>query len=352
MIKEKIYSSFDLAYQDYNLRAKSNHWEIINKNFLNKLKKINIEDFRNKNILSEGLDDEGFFFLLVENLIELINLCGKEFINEFKENNIGNPDNVYEINGEKYNYNDIFIIQFFFKIQKFLIQAPHRILEIGGGYGALAHKLKKKYLNSTIYLIDLPEAGLLQSYYLSSLYKEEKFLLYEDFKKNENQITINYLENFDFVILPPWCLEKIKFKEYFDLVINTRSFMEMKSKEIKLYFDYIQMTIKSGGIFYNVNKYEKNKSGDIIRISEYPYDNYWSLLSSSESWKQPNLHELITQRSKISSKEFQSTLLSIKKENMPVKKVFKYKLFLKSLLDLIVKLIPRKVLEKLFKMYY
>ena len=112
MIKEKIYNSFNLAYEDYNLKAKSNHWEIKNKDFLNKVKKINLEDFRKKNILSDGLDDQGVFFRLVENLIDLTDLCGKKFINRFKENNIGNPDNIYVINGEIYNYNDLFIIQF------------------------------------------------------------------------------------------------------------------------------------------------------------------------------------------------------------------------------------------------
>ena len=51
--------------------------------------------------------------------------------------------------------------------------------------------------------------------------------------------------------------KKITFKNYFDLIINTRSFMEIKFDEIKSYFDYIHTTIKSDGIFYNVNKYEK-----------------------------------------------------------------------------------------------
>jgi hypothetical protein len=112
------------------------------------------------------------------------------------------------------------------------------------------------------------------------------------------------------------------------------------------------MTIKNEGIFYNINKYEKNKSGDTIRISEYPYDNFWKVLSSSESWKQPNFHELITQRNKIATEEIQYILSTIKKNNLPVKKVSKPKLALKSCLDLIFKLIPRKVLEKLFKIYY
>jgi len=29
MIKEKIYNSFDLAYKDYNLETKSDHWKIM-----------------------------------------------------------------------------------------------------------------------------------------------------------------------------------------------------------------------------------------------------------------------------------------------------------------------------------
>ena len=352
MNKEKIYNSFNLAYKDYNLKTKSDHWKIKNIKFLKKIKKIKLEDFRKKNILSDGLDDQGNFFPLVENLIDLTDLCGKKFINEFKENNIGNPDNFYEIDGEKYNFNDLFIIQFLFKIKKFLSKEPKSILEIGGGYGALANKLKKLYSNTTIYLIDLPEAGLLQTYYLSSIYKEKRFFLYEDFKKTENIINIEYLENFDFVILPPWCLKKITFKKYFDLIVNTRSFMEIKFNEIKSYFDFIHTTIKSNGIFYNANKYEKNTSGDIIKISEYPYDNFWSVLSSSQSWKQNNLHEIVTQRNEIESQEISLTLSKLKKNNLLSKNPSIYKIVIRYFLDFIFKLIPKKVLTKLFKIYF
>ena len=352
MIKEKIYNSFDSAYNDYNSEIKSDHWKIKNKHFLKKIKKINLENFRKKNILSDGLDDQGNFFPLVENLIDLTDLCGKKFINEFKENDVGNPDNYYVVNREKYNFNDLFIIQFTYKIRKFLNIVPKRVLEIGGGYGSLANKIKKLYPNTTLYLIDLPEAGLLQSYYLSSIYTDKKFFLYEDFKKLENTLNIEYLEKFDFVILPPWCLEKIKFKKYFDLVINTRSFMEIRFNEIKSYFNFIQMTIRSGGIFYNVNKYEKNTSGDIIKISEYPYDNFWKVLSSNQSWKQYNLHELITKRVEDESQDIISNLSNIRKKNLPSKAQSKFKLMIRYFLDLIFKLIPKKLLEKLFKIYF
>ena len=57
-------------------------------------------------------------FSFSKNLIDLTDLCGKKFIDEFK-NEIGNPDNFYVIGGEKYNFNDLFIIQFLFKIKNF-----------------------------------------------------------------------------------------------------------------------------------------------------------------------------------------------------------------------------------------
>ena len=103
-------------------------------------------------------------------------MTGKKFIDEFKENNVGNPDNIYEINGEIYNYNDLFIIQFFFKIQNFLVKEPKKILEIGGGYGGLAYKLKK-YPKSTLYLVDLPEDKLLNLIIYPQFIKKKNFSL-------------------------------------------------------------------------------------------------------------------------------------------------------------------------------
>ena len=64
------------------------------------------------------------------------------------------------------------------------------------------------------------------------------------------------------------------------------------------------------------------------------------------------IHELIVQRAKEENLDIKSILSGIKKQNLPSKKQSKLKLLLRNLLDLIFKLIPRKVLEKLFKIYY
>ena len=43
-------------------------------------------------------------------------------------------------------------------------------------------KLKKNFNDAKIISIDLPEALLLQSYYLHTIFPEKKFFLYEDYK--------------------------------------------------------------------------------------------------------------------------------------------------------------------------
>lgn len=41
-MNEKIYNSFNLAYKDYDLQTKSDHWKIQNKNFLERIKKFKL----------------------------------------------------------------------------------------------------------------------------------------------------------------------------------------------------------------------------------------------------------------------------------------------------------------------
>ena len=99
----------------------------------------------------------------------------KKFIDENTENLIGNPEQVYEIGNKKYNYNDLHNVNNLFQIKKKFKKNPKLILEIGGGYGCLMAKLKKNFNETKIISIDLPEALLLQSYYLHSIFPEKNF---------------------------------------------------------------------------------------------------------------------------------------------------------------------------------
>ena len=72
--------------------------------------------------------------------------------------------------------------------------------------------------------------------------------------------------------------------------------MEMNFDIVKSYFKFIHNYISDDGYFLNINRYEKTSVGHPIRISEYPYDNYWKVLISEPSFNQNWIHFLFTQR--------------------------------------------------------
>jgi hypothetical protein len=99
---------------------------------------------------------------------------------------------------------------------------------------------------------------------------------------------------YDIMIIPPWCRLDKKIK--FDLVINTRSMMEMNNQTIKNYFSIIQRHIKIKGIFLNINRYLKRTKNNKTKISNFPYDENWEVIKSEKSWMQDWVHMLITRR--------------------------------------------------------
>lgn len=169
------------------------------------------------------------------------------------------------------------------------------ICEIGGGFGSFSSVILNKYKNLKLLLIDLPEANLMSSYYLSSLFPNKKFFLFDDFMKCKN-FDKHIFKEYDYVILPPICLEKFN-NLGVDLFINTSSMMEMKPKIIKNYFKFIESNINLNGFFLNINRYEKNTQNIPIRIAEYPYDKNWKVISSYQLKENKNIHLLLTQRS-------------------------------------------------------
>ncbi len=124
--------------------------------------------------LSDTLDDykskmsmQEMYNCLCQDVPELL-------IEELSENQIGNPpaQSVVTRSGTELftTFNDLILISFTNKIFNALStkQKTERItiLEIGGGYGGLAAKLKRLLPKSKIVIVDIPHAGLLQTYYL------------------------------------------------------------------------------------------------------------------------------------------------------------------------------------------
>ena len=358
---------FSLIINNYNemILDSADHFSSNFWNRMNFYKKANIlsldrlKNFRNPYFnkrLSHGLDDQENFYRTLETYLLLLDKHEKNFVDQLIEVNIGNPK-YYEINKKKINFHELFIINFLFQILKYFNNDSNIIVEIGGGFGGLASKIKKIKPNTKFILIDLPESLNLQIYYIKSLYPDAKILLYKEFNSKFLKIDHLNLNDFfkevDFIFLPPNSLDKLKiFGRFVNFFINTRSFQEMNIKMIKEYFDFVENTIVEGGVFYNCNRYTKLINNKNVNFFEYPYTNNWDCLSSGESFNQPNIHELIAKYNSSSQEKISLILQKIRRENLKTNNKFIYfKFLLRKLLDVMFFFIPKKILFKIFKMY-
>jgi hypothetical protein len=192
------------------------------------------------------------------------------------------------------------------KVCELVDLSPRHILEIGGGYGGLAHKLALTYPAASLTLIDLPEALLLQGYFLASHHGEEHVVApVSGSRASERRDGRFHLVRAGTRPTRP----------HFDLVINTRSFMEMTRLQVKEYFTLIQDAMPAGGLLYNLNRYLKTSNGPRHAVGNYPYDSHWHTVSVMPSPIQPQLLELVTVRSAVVDPYFQAFLRTIPRNN-------------------------------------
>jgi len=106
-----------------------------------------------------------------------------------------------------------------------------RVLEIGGGYGALAWYLQKAVPGLSYTILDLPESLVYSSIYLEVL----------------NPGATRFMANYQFE-------ELVKDGEEFDLVINTLSMSEMSEAQVRSYCGGLGLLLRGGGAFFEQNQ--------------------------------------------------------------------------------------------------
>jgi putative sugar O-methyltransferase len=238
--------------------------------------------------------------LLAHAYEDLCQITGREFVDSLLESEIGYPRHVVHA-GRKLNFNDLRNIYAAFVIREHIHHTEDRrpvLVEIGAGYGLLASKLKRLFPTSKIILIDLPEDGAMQFYYLRQVFPEAQILGYADFAA-QSLYPLSSLD-FDFLCVPPSVLEEFP-DDFMDAVVNARSMQEMVPAVIDHYFGLIHRKTRVGGVFYCVNRYYKSEVGVPIRFKDLPYDNRWEIAVSPPSWSQPRIHELMTRRTAAST---------------------------------------------------
>ena len=287
-----IIRAFEKSLGEYEGIQKSKHWKKYNtRRHLYTL--ANLENFRN-NQLSEGLDQTFPPETQREIYHQLIADVGEQYVREnLDDKNVGNGRHCFVEDGLVVDGGQNYIIKWLYDLEAtvFAQKEIRLVCEIGGGYGALAQKIYSRF-GGNIILIDLPEANVLSSYYLSKNFPKAKFLLCDEIEGRT--ITKEHVEEYDFIIIPPWY--KLAEDVTVDLFINTRSMMEMNINVIKQYLALIQSHVAEGGFFYNLNRYQKISVGYPIKLSKYPYDQKWNVVLSKPAWRQRDHHLLLTRR--------------------------------------------------------
>lgn len=111
-----------------------------------------------------------------------------------------------------------------------------RILEIGGGYGALAYWFKQAFPKASYSIVDLPECILFSRLYLT--------LTIPDMPTSFGLTPAKYGIRF----IPNFMSEQLK--DPFDLVINTLSMSEMSAYQVERYADLIKnVWVRDEGLF-------------------------------------------------------------------------------------------------------
>jgi SAM-dependent methyltransferase len=125
---------------------------------------------------------------------------------------------------------------------------PH-ILEIGSGYGGLAHYLKELIPEARYFCVDLPESLLFSSGYLSTQHEQDDNAL----------VTPDSLEQLatdapGFTFVPNYLFDDcLAAGLQFDLILNTLSMSEMDEKQIHYYCEGITRLLGPEGVFFEQN---------------------------------------------------------------------------------------------------
>ena len=138
------------------------------------------------------------------------------------------------------------------------------VLEIGGGYGALAHHLSNILGKATYVIVDLPETLLFSAAYITLHNPDKKIYLYDsdDFS---SLIDSGEVKAYDFVLIPNYKLDSLD-DWSFKLAINMISFQEMSASQVHEYLDFIRE--RCTGVLYCWNMDSHVQNTDLMSMAE------------------------------------------------------------------------------------
>ena len=138
-------------------------------------------------------------------------------------------DQLFTLNSAEY-------VRMAWRVSQCVAAGPLRVLEVGAGYGALAHRFLQIAQVEKYTIIDLPEIACLQAYYLGKILGPEAVSLYGEPDTGKVRI------------LPPEALGTV---DRPNVVINQDSLPEIPAAAAENYLNWIRENLD--GIFFSCN---------------------------------------------------------------------------------------------------
>jgi putative sugar O-methyltransferase len=178
------------------------------------------------------------------------------------------------------------------------------VLEIGGGFGGLAHHLLRCSPSIKYIGFDLPENILVQTYYLSCIFPHARVFTYQE---DASPLTSERLNQYDIVLLPNFELKRTD-SLIADLILNVRGLATWSYETIT---EYLAQIDRLGRLFfYHENLCGARKDGGFVipTTSFPPLKNFVQISSTESRWPKykfsgsyPCRENLMIRRSVISS---------------------------------------------------
>ncbi len=162
----------------------------------------------------------------------------------------------YEIDGALYNVDTLKYFEVMIGLDRsrlvermFRGPNPRRLVwEVGGGWGGLGYQFKTLFPDTTYVITDFPELFLFSAVYLQTAFPEARLHIAGEMPADE---CLDGWQEADFVFLPndrPELIEAVSP----DLTMNTVSFQEMTTKQVR---DYVEQAARIGCPFlYSYNR--------------------------------------------------------------------------------------------------
>jgi putative sugar O-methyltransferase len=173
----------------------------------------------------------------------------------------------FEFDSEKFNIDTLKFHEMHLALKKLEVmnfqQAEEfrgRVVEIGAGWGGFADTFLRRFPNSKYTIVDLPEVLIFSATFLSTWYPDKTVHIFG------NRSTEEDLHGADILLVTNSDAELVPKSIQFELMINSVSFQEMTSEQVREYINFgLERSCRS---FYSLNRDRSNYNTELSSVRE------------------------------------------------------------------------------------